>query len=244
MNNELLLLSKADIPFIEAQISVHQPTLKEISMIGEEAFFSATQLFSVTKENLENAGNIDLEGLSDFDIIMSIVQSVEGAEHKKYLMMLFALLFPEYNMKFTENEIILYNDKTITRINNSNYDSFKDIISSMFNLNSSGENQGYNPIDERARRIAEKLKKGKEKVAQNTGENSKVAVFSRYASILSVGLGKDLNDIMEYSVFQLMDEFERFQKKQSFEMYVQAKMAGAKDLSEVENWMGDIHSNI
>jgi hypothetical protein len=31
--------------------------------------------------------------------------------------------------------------------------------------------------------------------------------------------------------------------KQESDIYVQAKMAGAKDLKEVENWMKDIHSD-
>ena len=46
---------------------------------------------------------------------------------------------------------------------------------------------------------------------------------------------------MHYTVFQLKDECKRYQIKQSFDMYVQAKMAGAKDLDEVDNWMEDIH---
>ena len=35
----------------------------------------------------------------------------------------------------------------------------------------------------------------------------------------------------------------RFKMKESFDMYVQAKMAGAKDIGEIENWMGDITSD-
>jgi hypothetical protein len=29
----------------------------------------------------------------------------------------------------------------------------------------------------------------------------------------------------------------------SYDIYIQAKMAGAKDLKEVEDWMKDIHSS-
>ncbi len=47
---------------------------------------------------------------------------------------------------------------------------------------------------------------------------------------------------MQYTVYQLFDEFERFRMKQDFDVYIQAKMAGAKDLEEVKNWMEDIHS--
>ena len=40
MLNKLLLLSKSDIPFEQARLIIHQPTLKEISYIGESSFFS------------------------------------------------------------------------------------------------------------------------------------------------------------------------------------------------------------
>ena len=120
---------------------------------------------------------------------------------------------------------------------------FKDIINSMFELSNSELAGGdYNPVGARASKIAEKLRKYKEKIASDKGQVNKVAIFSRYISILTVGLEKNMNDFNNYTVFQLMDEFKRYQKKQSFDMYVQAKMAGAKDLEEVDNWMDDIHS--
>jgi predicted alpha/beta-fold hydrolase len=53
---------------------------------------------------------------------------------------------------------------------------------------------------------------------------------------------KDKNELMQYTVYQITDEMERFRMKQEFDMYVQAKMAGAKDMEEVKNWMDNIHS--
>ena len=89
--------------------------------------------------------------------------------------------------------------------------------------------------------VAEKLKKRQQKLAEMKGEQ-KVNLFGRYVSILTVGLQKDMNELMQYTVYQIMDEFERFRMKQDFDIYIQAKMAGAKDLEEVKNWMEDIHS--
>ena len=97
----------------------------------------------------------------------------------------------------------------------------------------------YNPADKRAAKIAERLQNRKKKSGNN--EKKKVAIFSRYISVLAVGEKKDINSLMDYTVYQLKDEFKRYQMKQSFDMYVQAKMAGAKDLDEVDNWMEDIH---
>lgn len=62
----------------------------------------------------------------------------------------------------------------------------------------------FNPQGELARQIAEKLKRGRQRVAaaktsKNSGDN-KVAILSRYVSILTVGEAKDMNSLMNYTV--------------------------------------------
>ena len=244
MNNELLLITGEDIPFIEAQTIIHQPTMKEISLIGEESFLIGSKFLNFSKDILSEQDKKGLENRSDFEIFMSIMQAKDRRDIYNNVLMVLALLFPNCEIKITHNEILLLQkEQGMTRINNENYDIFKDIINSRFDLgNSELANGEYNPVDARASKIAEKLKKHKEKIAASKGQIDKIAIFSRYISILTVGLEKNINDFNNYTVFQLMDEFKRYQKKQSFDMYVQAKMAGAKDLEEVDNWMDDIHS--
>ena len=239
MDNELLLLSSNDIPFLEAQVNIHQPTLSEISLIGEESFFSGCQFLNFSKSILNVEDKTDLEDRSDFEIFMSIMCSSEKLDYKNNAMMVLTLLFPTSQIKLMPNELVLMNKNGLSRINNTNFDAFKDIIVSMFGLNDLDTGGGYNPADSRASKIAEKLQKAKNRKAQDGPH--KVAILSRYVSILTVGEQKDINDFMHYTVFQLKDEFKRYQMKQSFDMYVQAKMAGAKDLDEVDNWMEDIH---
>ena len=74
------------------------------------------------------------------------------------------------------------------------------------------------------------------------GESNKISILSRYISILAVGQSKDINSLMQYTVYQLYDEFKRFELKQNYDIYFNAKLAGAKDLDEVDNWMKDLHS--
>ena len=47
---------------------------------------------------------------------------------------------------------------------------------------------------------------------------------------------------MDYTIYQLRDEYKRFILKQNFDVYIKAKLAGAQDLEEVDDWMEDIHS--
>jgi hypothetical protein len=46
-----------------------------------------------------------------------------------------------------------------------------------------------------------------------------MAILSRYISILAVGEGKDINDLMNYTIYQLMDEFNRFELKMHYDSW-------------------------
>ena len=132
MDNELLLLSSNDIPFLEAQVNIHQPTLSEISLIGEESFFSGCQFLNFSKSILNVEDKTDLEDRSDFEIFMSIMCSSEKLDYKNNAMMVLTLLFPTSQIKLMPNELVLMNKNGLSRINSTNFDAFKDIIVSMF----------------------------------------------------------------------------------------------------------------
>ena len=81
----------------------------------------------------------------------------------------------------------------------------------MFGLNQVFQNKvDYNPGNARAKALADKFKKYHEKLAEikKTGkEGQNITILSRYISILAVGEQKDINSLLDYSVFQLFDEF-------------------------------------
>lgn len=244
MLNDLLLLSGNDIPFFQAQVIIHQPTLKEIACIGEDIFFQGCELLNFSKDVLEEEVKISLVDKTNFDVLMSIIvdKTAQGRGSRRLILDLLSLLFPNHQISFTDQDIILKDGDFQTAINNKNFESFKQIVCAMFCLDrKKDDNMSYNPGNSRAAEIAKKLRKGREKAAASRNESSKISILSRYASILAVGEQKDLNSFMRYTVYQLYDEFQRFELKQNFDIYLQAKMAGAKDMEEVDNWMKDLH---
>ena len=126
-------------------------------------------------------------------------------------------------------------------IDNNNFETFKLIFNKMFSF-SKNETRDYNPSGELAKQIAAKLQKRHQKLAELNESKKKIDILSRYVSILAVGEQKNMQDLLNYTVYQLFDEFERYELKLHYDVYLQAKMAGAKDLKEVEDWMKDIHS--
>ena len=244
MDNDLLLLSGNDIPFMEAQITIHQPTIKEIAYIGEEIFFTGCELINFSKNILSEEDKVNLENKTNFDILIAILRERNAVmqRNRNCVEMVLALIFPYYTIEISNDSIILEKDEESHSINNDNFESFKLIFNQMFSF-SREETRDYNPSGDLAKKIAEKLKKRHQKLAELKQEKKKIDILSRYVSILAVGEHKDLNSLLNLSVYQLFDEFERFKLKMSYDIYIQAKMAGAKDLKEVEDWMKDIHSS-
>ncbi len=243
MENELLLLSGNDIPFIEAQITIHQPTIKEIAYIGEEAFFTGCELINFSKNILPEEDKVNLEDKTNFDILIAILRERNAVmqRNRNCVEMVLALIFPWYIIDINNDGIVLEKEEERHLINNDNFEAFKTIFNMMFSF-SREETRDYNPSGGLAKQIAEKFKQRHQKLAELKEGKKKIDILSRYVSILAVGEHKDMNSLLNLSVYQLFDEFERFKLKMSYDIYFQAKMAGAKDLKEVEDWMKDIHS--
>lgn len=243
MLSELLLISGNDIPFPEAQLTIHQPTIHEIAYIGEENFYTGCEFLRFSKDNLEDEDKIHLENYSNFDVLMSIIkeQNITIQKNKVCVLMVLSLIFPDYKISIENTCFSFEKDgEEKHEINNDNFVNFLSILNEMFCLKRENDNI-YNPSGNIAKKIADKLKKRHQKLAE-TEKPSKVAIISRYVSILAVGEQKDINSFMQYTVYQLFDEFKRYELKLNWDIYLQAKMAGAKDLKEVDDWMKDIHS--
>ena len=240
--NDLMLMAGVDIPFQEAQISIHQPTIKEISLIGEESFYSGCGTLNFSKNSLSLEDRIALKDYTDFEILMSMVndKSFNAQQNRIDMMMILTLMFPEYQIHLKQNEIDLIKEGESHLINSENFEEFKKILTAMFCLKGKGNETEYNPSGNKAREIIEKLNKRKQKLAEQNGDQ-KVSVLNRFASILAIGQKQDLNEILDYTVYQLFDQFDRFTLKEQFDIHLKAQLAGARDLGEIEDWRKDLH---
>lgn len=244
--DELSLELGIDIPFIEAGATIHQPRLKEIAYITEHRFWLGCQLLKFDKENLKESDKKGLSNWSNFNILMSMIQekNIESQQAKLNVLSILTLLFPDYKINLGTKAIQLQHSQTkeITEINNNNFEMFKNIVNEMFCLKG-GDDKEYNPAGDLAKKIADKFKKARAKKAQlaSGGCDEKISILSRYISILAVGQQKDMNKFQDYTVYQLMDEFSRFNLKLKYDTYLKYKLAGVQDLQTPEDWLKDIY---
>ena len=55
------------------------------------------------------------------------------------------------------------------------------------------ENKEYNPSGDLAKKIADKIRRGRQKKAKLESKKEKVSFFSRYISILAIAKNKSIN---------------------------------------------------
>lgn len=237
----LIFLSGKEIPFPEGNINITQPTLRGISVIGESNFFMGCQLLNFSRYNiLGSIESEELDKVDDFDILLSILMNTPGSQSICVTLVL-SLLFPTFQIHYELDGIHLDSPDCNSVINKNNYPSFKKIFIKMFCLG--GENSSdFNPKNKAAQKIAEKLRKGREKANKSKGvNNEELSVFNRYISVLVVGLKLNLYEIFEWTPYQMYDIVKRFLNKENYDVFVKSKMAGAKDIEDVDNWMNELH---
>ena len=203
---DLALFTGVDIPIPECQIIIHQPSIKEISMIGEKGFLAGIQVLCIDKDQFKE-GKTDLSNTTNFQIFMTIMQEKEAKETKECVLEALSLVIPNTKITFTPRALLLnYNGANII-IDEGNFDNFQEILRQVFCLKMKEDD--FNPANAQAAKIAEKIKKGRARVAHIKGEDVG-SIYARYISFLAVGLRVPVTVLNEYTIYQINDQLERF----------------------------------
>lgn len=245
----LTLLSGIDIPIPELKVNIHQPTIREIAYIGEGSFYQASTLFLLDKERValqEGMSDEDkafLLSQSNFQVLMSILNQENAQQLKISILTLLTLLFPKHSIELEDRFILLSSQQgEISIVDENSFDLLQDIVRKILCLEGNSDEE-FNPVGDKAREIAEKIKRGRAKVAALKGEDSEqeISILSRYVSGLSIGTNSlDINKILDLTLYQLFDQLERYGLYTAYDLGIKAKMAGAKDVEDVD-WLKNIH---
>jgi hypothetical protein len=241
MDVNLALMAGTDIPIPELQLTLHQPKLKEIAYIGEMDFFTGVQCLCLHKSMFIKDKD-GLEDVTNFQIFMTVMMDKTTVEKKIAATQVLQLVFPGYNVLFTPMSLILQNGEMSATIDASNFEFLQQTLRLVFCAKDGPmDQQAFNPANDKAREIAEKLMRGRQRVAaQKGGQNT--SVFSRYLSVLTIGIASmSLLDLVELTMFQLYDLIERYILHMNWDIDVRTRLAGGKPDSQPENWMKDIH---
>lgn len=240
MDTRLAMICGTDIPVPSCQLVLHQPTLEEISYIGEKDFFSGAQTLCLHK-SMFIEDKILLMTTTNFQIFMMIMSEKEARDKKEAVKQVLTLLLPDYQILFTPNSLVFKKDEITILIDEENFEIFQEALRDIFCMNDGPmDQQTFNPINDRAKQIADKIMKGRQKVAELKG-NSNVSVFTQYISMLTIGLHISMLELKKLTMFQLYDLVERFMLYINWDIDLRSRLAGAKPDEHPENWMKNIH---
>jgi len=242
VDSRLALMTGAPIPIPECQITVHQPTIEEISYMGEDDFFIGVQTLTLHKSMFVKEGGKDvLDNISNFQIFMMVMSEKETVDKKVATIDLLSLLFPGYKPLLTPQSLIFNKGDQTVIIDENNFDNLQEVLRLVFCANQGAmDQQAFNPANEQAREIAEKLMRGRQRVAAQNG-SSNASIFSQYLSTLSIGLQLDINVLKKVTMFQIYDLMERYVLHLNWDLDVRTRLAGGKPDSQPDNWMKNIH---
>lgn len=241
MDIRLALMCGIDIPIPEMQLVIHQPTIKEIALIGEKNFFTGAQCLCIDKK-IFIEDNILSEQINNFQIFMMIIGDKNSTDKKECVQNTLTLLFPNSKVIFTPNSLIITQNEIQTLIDVGNFELLQSFLLKIFCFDSNKHKQeNFNPANKKAKEIADKIMRGRQRVAEINGTND-VSIFSQYLSTLVVGLNSmSLEDCMNLTMYQLYDLIERYSLYINWDIDIRGRLAGAKSDKPVENWMKNIH---
>ena len=241
MDTRLALMCGIDYPVPECQLVIHQPKISEIAYIGEADFFTGIQCLCLNKSMFVKDESL-LANTNNFQIFMTIMSEKETADKKFAVQQVCTLLFPKYKVLMTPRTVLLNGEGGSIQIDEQNFEYLQEAITNICCLKTGPMDQhSFNPANQKAREIAEKLMRGRQRVAAEKGTNN-TSIFSQYLSILTVGLGSmSLQDTMNLTMFQLYDLVERYMLYINWDMDVRCRLAGGKPEGQPDNWMKNIH---
>ena len=183
-----------------------------------------------------------LEDTSNFQILMTLMAQPEMADKKQDVISVLTLLFPTKKIIILPHVInLMESDLPVISITDDNFEYLQQVLKDLFCLEAAGQ-QAFNPADAKAKEIADKLMRGRARVAaqKESGQGSG-SVFSQYLSIIAIGASLNILDTIKLTMYQMYDLMERYSLYANWDIEIKSRMAGAKGDKPIESWMKNIH---
>ena len=235
------LMTGIDIPIPECRLILHQPSIREISYLGETTYFTGAQTLCLNK-TMFIKDEVDLAAINNFQIFMMVMVEKETNDKKKATLDTLRVLFPDYKVLLTPQSLLFQQEgQEPIMVDISNFEQFQEYLRAVFCVKSGPmDQQAFNPANAEAKRIADKLMRGRERIAAEKG-TSMSSIIVQYLSILPVAVHVPKSELEGYSLFAFYDLIERFALWINWDLDVRTRLAGGKPDSHPENWMKSLH---
>ena len=230
-----------DIPVEDIGVTIHQPRLKEISILGQDKYLIALQLFSFSPKSFKQM----TQTVSTWDILQEVLkQKIDGVKDVRQLLLNFLQLFFIEKVQFGPRSLLLSaGPENIKSIEPDKIDILQTIIQDVggYFLIQGSKEEVFNPANDKAARIAEKMKKAREKLAkvkaaEMGGDKTNNNIFTTMIATIATKTANSLEDINSMTLFQLNKLYRSYLNWESFDLEIKSRLAGAKNEKNLVHW--------
>jgi len=229
------MISGIDIPVEEFGFTLHQPRIREIAIIGEKNYFLALSIFKMTKEQLK----VENPEINNWILFTeALKQEVEDVKSVKVLLTNFLQLFIVGKLTIDPRSLTIDSDGVVVNIGPEQFDSFQVLIGEVggASLLVPSEEQ-FKPKNARAAEIAEKMKKARKRLAATKPQAKSDGFLTRYVKAVAVATANSLQEVNNMTLLQLNELMQTYLNKESYDLEIKSRLAGAKSEDKLTHWM-------
>lgn len=242
---------------IEPNLNIHKVSFSLINKkkIGYLTYNRIINMLCLTNDDIKDFVIDDDIDVYTF-LVLYTIQSIEekldnksSTDNSKYfideLISVLQVIFND-TVFLDINTGIFYVGENETSLNKNNFYQFQSIIRKR-NCLDNIEEEKDDPANEMARRLLEKRKKAREKLAKakasQNGESGNQLTIVDLISIFAEAEHMKLEDVFQYDIYQFNNQFNRMKIFKDYDVNIQALLAGAKSEDiELQHWLSKINN--
>lgn len=234
-NEDLKLKALAGIPIVENIGKIYPLKLNDIANMGEDQYnqhlsylcFDKTIInnLDISNEDLKTL-NEELKNITEYQFLFTYLYK-DIFFREKYLESL-SIFFKE-KINFHESGFLFLGNMEDNRfIDSNNFDKIINIIKIINNIKAK---EGYNPANEQARKLIEKIEK-KNAIYAKLNKKNAINLFTIISSIAwKSNIGIDA--VWDLTIFQLYDAYSRIALIDNYDKTMQGIYAGTVDVKKI-----------
>lgn len=238
--DDLQIITGIDLPIEGLGLTIHQPMVREIAILGQQNYFLALQIFRLNKEQL----SITTDQVTDWAIFQkSLEQKIDGVKNTRTLITNFLQLFMTDKITIGPRSLIVDTSHGLVNIEPEDFGAFQTLIGKVGGASLlQPSEEVFNPKNRRAAEIAEKMKKArarlaKVKAAENGGQQTDSEGFlARYVRAVAVATANSLQEVSNMTLLQLHIVMQTYLAREAYDLEIRSRLAGAKSDKPLTHW--------
>lgn len=233
--DDLQLITGIDIPVEELGITIRQPKIKEIAILGEHQYFLALSIFKMNKSAL----NITNDEVTDWMIFNeSLNQKIDDVKNTRTLITNFLQLFSQNKINIGPRSLILQVGDEIKNIEPEWFPFYQRIICDIGGASMlKGSSEEFKPADAKAAAIAKKIKESRARRAKMEPQGRNEGFLAKYIRAVATATSNSLDQVCNMTLLQLNEMMQTYLSWEAYDLEVKSRLAGAKGDKKLEHWI-------